>query len=136
MIVSSCGLRLAIRGLKSGASSSRSPRRAAFRVVDTEGLDLARLVSLLRGARYLVAPLGPQLFLTPFARKGTKLCILHHPHSAGIPLLTGILGKAGIDATVLTGEFLRYHTHEPQLSDYRIGEQPFARFLHEWLRAS
>ncbi len=107
----------------------------AFRVVDTEGLDLARLVSLLRGARYLVAPLGPQLLLTPFVREGTKLCILHHPHTAGISLLTGILEKAGIDCTVLTGDFFRYDTNEPQLSDYRVGEQQFARFLHKWLRS-
>jgi hypothetical protein len=108
----------------------------AFRVVDPDGLDFARQVSLLRGARYLVAPLGPQLFLTPFAREGTKLCILHHPHTAGISLLTGILDKAGIDCTVLTGDFLRYDANEPQLSDYRIGEQQFARFLHQWLEAS
>lgn len=108
----------------------------SFRVVDAEKLDFTQQVSLVRGARYLVSPLGPQLFLTPFARKGTKLCILHHPHSAGIPLLTGILSKAGIDATVVSGEFLGYDTNEPQLSDYRIGEQSFARFLQQWLRAS
>lgn len=107
-----------------------------FRIIDPEELDFQQQVTLLRGASFIVAPLGAPLLLTPLARRGTKLCILHHPHTAGVSLLTGLLREIGIDTTILTGDFVRYDASAPHLSGYRIDEQSFARFLNKWLSLS
>jgi capsular polysaccharide biosynthesis protein len=104
-----------------------------FKLVYAEELSFREQASLLRYARFVVAPEGSALFLAFFARPGTRLCILEHPHTAGLPLLTGPLNEIGVNVTVFTGPFYRLNEEWPHMSDYSINDIAFARFLDEWL---
>lgn len=105
-----------------------------FHVVHPEDLDFAEQVRLLRDARFVAGPEGSAFFLAFFARPGTHLCVLDHPHTAGLPLLTGLLSEIGVQPVVFTGPFARIHEEWPHLSDYEIDEVAFCQFLDRWLR--
>lgn len=103
-----------------------------FRVVDPEELDFAEQIGLVRAARFIIAADGPALFLALFARPGTKLCVLSHPDTAGLTVLTGALGERGIDITVLTGPYIRIGDEHRDGSLYQIDEDELRAFLHLW----
>lgn len=103
-----------------------------FHVVDPEHLDLAAQVRLVRDARFIIAPDGPALFLAFFARRGTKLCVLSHPDTAGLTVLSGPLRAIGVDVTVLTGPYIRIGDEYRDGSAYQVDEEAFSAFLPEW----
>ncbi len=104
-----------------------------FRVEYPEDLDFVALVRLVREARYIAGADGPALFLTLFARPGTKLCILSHPDTAGLSGLTTLLRELEIDAVVLTGPYVRIGEEFGDGSVYQIDENGFRGFLNTWL---
>lgn len=105
-----------------------------FRIIYPEALDFVEQVRLLRDARFVAGPEGSAFFLAFFSKPGTRLCILDHSHTAGLPLLTGLLEAIGVDCTIFTGPYTWVHPEWPHMSDYQIDEVAFCRFLDEWLR--
>jgi capsular polysaccharide biosynthesis protein len=103
-----------------------------FRIVEPEELDFAAQVRLVREARFIIGADGPALFLAFFARPGTRLCILCHPDTAGLAVLTGPLGEIGIEVTVLTGPYIRIGDEHRDGSLYQIDEDGFRAFLEVW----
>jgi hypothetical protein len=105
-----------------------------FHVVYPEDLDFLEQVHLLRNARFVTGPEGSAFFLGFFSSPGTRMCILDHPHTAGLPLLTGPLAEIGVEPVVFTGPYASMHDEWPHMSDYEIDEKAFSRFLNGWLR--
>jgi capsular polysaccharide biosynthesis protein len=104
-----------------------------FEIVYPEDLDFADQFNLLSNARYVMGPEGSAIFLAFFARPGSKLCILNHPYTLGLPVLTGLLREIGIDVTVLTGPYVQENEQYPHFADYQIKENQFLSFLDGWL---
>ena len=102
-----------------------------FRVVCAEDLSFAEQISLVRHARFVVGPEGSGMTLLFFAKPGTRVLILQHPYTAGIPLMTGLLRELNIDATVMTGPYARIDQDYAHHSDYEIDSGGFGRFLDE-----
>ena len=105
-----------------------------FRIVYPEDLDFLEQAHLLYDAQFVAGPEGSAFFLGFFSQPGTRICILDHPHTAGLPLLTGPLGAIGVETVVFTGPYSRIHDEWPHMSDYEIDEVAFCRFLDRWLR--
>jgi hypothetical protein len=61
------------------------------------------------------------------------VCILEHPYTAALPLLTAVLDEIGVDSIVLTGPYTRIDEEYWHMSDYEIEEDTFAKFLDGWL---
>ena len=100
-----------------------------FATVYPEELDFDAQVRLVRGADWLIGPEGSAMFLAFFARPGTRLCILNHPYTIGLPVLTGLLDALGMHTTILTGPALNENALLPHFIDYRIEPQALAAFL-------
>jgi len=107
-----------------------------FRIIYPETLDILAQAHLLRGARYVLGPEGSAFFLGFFAQPGSKMCILDHPHTAGLPLLTGPLAAMGVQSTVFTGPFAAVQAEWRHCSDYSLDEVAFAQFLDRWLEGA
>jgi hypothetical protein len=108
-------------------------RARGFRVVYPERMSFAEQAATLHEARYVIAPEGSALFLAFFSKPGAKICILDHPHTAGLPIYNGLFGQVGVETVVFTGPFVRLDQNWPHMSDYQIDEVSFARFLNTWL---
>lgn len=104
-----------------------------YRIVYLEDFDFREQLALVRGADRLVGPEGSAFFMAFFARPGTRVGILNHPHTEFLTEVTALLESVGVDCTVLTGPFHRIedggYTH---FSDYTIDPESFGRFLHDW----
>jgi hypothetical protein len=72
------------------------------------------------------------MFLCFFNRPGTRLCILNHTHTEGLPTLTGLLSEIGLDVTVMTGPIVQQVESHLHFSDYEIDVDQFRSFLAEW----
>jgi hypothetical protein len=105
-----------------------------FRIIRPETLSFVEQARLLRDARFIAGPEGSAFFQAIFAKPGTQVCILDHPHTAGLPLLTELLSEVGIESAVFTGRFVQFNAEWPHLSDYDIDEIAFAQFLDDWLQ--
>jgi len=104
-----------------------------FSIVYPDTLDIFEQIRLIRQARYLLGPEGSAFFLGFFARPGLQVCILNHPHTAGLPLITGPLTELGARCCVFTGRFGRAAPQFRHFSEYSIDELGFAQFLENWL---
>ena len=104
-----------------------------FSIVYPDTLDIFEQIRLIRQARYLMGPEGSAFFLGFFARPGLQVCILNHPHTAGLPLITGPLTELGARCCVFTGRFGRAAPQFRHFSEYSIDELGFAQFLENWL---
>jgi Glycosyltransferase 61 len=111
-----------------------------FFIVYPEEHDFVTQVALVRNARFLIGPEGSAMYLTFFARREMKLCILSHPFILGLLEYTGLFREAGVDVTIFTGPPVRLNNEPgypnfglPQYADYEIDEAAFARFMNEWL---
>jgi len=111
-------------------------RRHGFAQVYLEDLEFVDQLRLMRSARFLAGPDGSAFFMTFFARPGTKLCILNHPHTAVMPTVTALTDAVGVESTVLTGPFHREDPDYPNHADYEIDEHAFASLLDVWLAES
>ncbi len=100
-----------------------------FEVVYPEDLPFADQVARVRAARHIIGPEGSAMFLGFFARPGTRVDILNHPYTAGLPVLTGLLEAIGLDVAVLTGPATSRNDELPHFIDYRIEPEQFAAFL-------
>jgi len=113
--------------------------RRGFVIVHPEELDFAEQIRYVRQARYIVGPQGSSLYLSMFARPGTKQCHLSHPFTVYETTYSEILEEAGVALTVFTGPAVRAND-EPgypnfdcqQFADYRIDADAFALFLDAW----
>lgn len=103
-----------------------------FRIAEPEELDFDAQVRLVRDARFIISADGPALLLALFARPGTKLCVLSHPDTAGLAVLTGPLGEIGVEVTVLTGPYIRIGDEHRDGSLYQIDEDEFRALLDRW----
>lgn len=103
--------------------------RKGFEVVYPEDMDFAAQVRMARDAEWIIGPEGSAMFLAFFARAGTRLCILNHPYTLGLPVLTGLLEAIGIDVTILTGPAASANAELPHFIDYRIDPDEFETFL-------
>ncbi|OGT59137.1 MAG: hypothetical protein A3E01_20110 [Gammaproteobacteria bacterium RIFCSPHIGHO2_12_FULL_63_22] len=103
--------------------------RHGFDVVYPEDMDFAGQVRMARDAEWIVGPEGSAMFLAFFAAAGTRLCILNHPYTLGLPVLTGLLEEIGIDVTVMTGPAASSNAELPHFIDYRIDPEGFEAFL-------
>jgi hypothetical protein len=97
-----------------------------------EELDFADQVRLIRGGRRVIGPEGSAMFLTFFSLPGAKVCILNHPYTVGLPVLTGLIETIGVDVTILTGPYVRIHRDYPHFSDYQLDRDRFNSFLAQW----
>jgi hypothetical protein len=107
--------------------------RAGFRLVYLEDVDFVDQLRLIRRASHLVGPEGSAFFMGFFARAGTRVCILNHPHTEFLTEVTALLEAVDVDCTVLTGPFHRIeeggYIH---FSDYEIDPTVFLEFLQGW----
>jgi capsular polysaccharide biosynthesis protein len=104
-----------------------------FEIVSLEDLEFVDQIRLVRSARFVAGPEGSAFFVCFFARPGTRLCILNHPHTELMPTVTALMDALGVESTVVTGPFTREHPDYPYHGDYEIDEQAFASFLEQWL---
>jgi hypothetical protein len=104
-----------------------------FHIVYPEDLDFRDQIALVRGARFIIGPERSSFFLAFFARPGTKICLLDHPHTAALPLLAGPLNEVGVETTVFTGPYTSFNPEWPHQSDYTIDETALADFISLWL---
>lgn len=103
-----------------------------FRLVYLEDFDFDEQLRLIRGADWLVGPEGSAFFVAFFARPGTRVGFLNHPHTEFLTEVTALLEVMGVECTVVTGPFRRIeeggYTH---FSDYEIDPDVFRRYLRE-----
>lgn len=103
-----------------------------FRLVYLEDFDFDEQLRLVRSADWLVGPEGSAFFMAFFARPGTRVGILNHPHTEFLTEVTALLEAMGVECTVVTGPFRRIeeggYTH---FSDYEIDPDVFGRYLRE-----
>ena len=104
-----------------------------FRIVYPEQMTFSQQAATLRAARLVIAPEGSALFLAFFSQPGAKICILEHPHTAGLAIYNGLFRGIGLETVVFTGPFVRFDEDWPHMSDYQIDETAFARFLNAWI---
>ena len=69
------------------------------------------------------------MFLAFFARPGTRVCILNHPYTIGLPVLTGLLEALQLRVTVFTGPALNENALLPHFIDYEIDPGALERFV-------
>jgi hypothetical protein len=103
-----------------------------FIIVHPEDLAFDDQIHLVRSAQMLVGPEGSAMFLAFFARPGTRVCILNHPYTIGLAVLTGQLEGIGLDALVFTGPFETENEQLPHFADYRIDPEAFEAFVEQW----
>ena len=104
-----------------------------FERVYVEDLDVREQLRALRGASHVMGPEGSAFFLAFFARPGTKVCILNHPHVEFLTTVTALIDATGAECTVVTGPFERIEDDGYlHFSDYRIDPAGLSRFLSEW----
>lgn len=106
-----------------------------YQVVFPEDIDFDAQVAMVRGAEQIIGPEGSAMFLAFLARPGTRVGILNHPYTAGLPVLTGLLEAAGLRVEVLTGPAASSNEDLPHFIDYRVDPGRFAAFLDGTLRA-
>jgi capsular polysaccharide biosynthesis protein len=113
-----------------------------FTVIHAEEHSFEWQVSWVRNARFVLGPVGSQLFITFFARPGTKLCYLTHPFTIESQSTFYPLAAMGIDVTMLLGRpgNLNNAPEHPTFgfsshADYEIDPDVLAGFLDEWLDA-
>ena len=104
---------------------------AGFAVVYPEDLDFIDQASLLRSARFVIAPEGSAFFLAAFLKPGARACLFNHQETEGMALYSGWCALMDIDLTIITGPLAGPH-HVPQHVDYRIDTDVFRRLLAEW----
>jgi len=120
--------------LNSGAIEARLHERG-FGTVYPEELDFAAQLRMVRGADWLVGPEGSAMFLAFFARPGTRVCILNHPYTIGLAVLTGLLEALHMQVVVFTGPAQNENALLPHFIDYEIDAEAFARFIDTEARA-
>ena len=108
-------------------------RARGFRLVYPEQMSFAEQAAALHEARHIIAPEGSALFLAFFSKPGAKICILEHPHTAGLAIYNSLFEQIGLETVAFTGPFVRFDHDWPHMSDYQIDEVAFARFLSGWL---
>ena len=108
-------------------------RAHGFEIVHPEDLSFDDQVRLVRHARYIVGPEGSAMFLAFFARSGTDICILNHPYTVGLAVLTGLLEEVGMRLVVVAGAYVKENEKLPHFADYEIAPHSFAAFLAEWV---
>jgi hypothetical protein len=97
-----------------------------------EDLDFASQAKLLRDARFVLGPEGSALFLSCFAGRGAKMCILNHQETEGLVLYNGGNDIKETPLTVITGPDTGDHHRSKQDKNYMIDAEVFRRFLDEW----
>jgi Glycosyltransferase 61 len=108
-------------------------RAHGFLVIYPEDYVFAEQARLIRQARHVIAPEGSAEFLMFLARPGSRLLVLNHTITEGLPVFTALVQRHGIDVTVMTGPITRPHQSWPHFSDYRVDESVLAAFLDQWL---
>lgn len=121
------------RKLINHAAIEALARARGFHVVYPEDLDFAEQVRMANAARFLLGPDGSQTFLSFFARPGSKLCQLSHPHTIGAQVVTGLFEESGVDVAMFTGDYVNRYAQYTEMSDYEIDEGRFSEFLDDWL---
>lgn len=91
-----------------------------------EDMAFAEQVAAIDGAEHVVGPEGSAMFLALFARPGTRVTILNHPYTLGLPVLTGLLEALDMDVEVVVGPAETKNDELPHFLDYRVD---VARFL-------
>jgi capsular polysaccharide biosynthesis protein len=100
-----------------------------FETVYPEDLDFDAQVRMMRGAEWVVGPEGSAMFLAFFARPGTRICILNHPFTLGMTVLTSLLEELQLDVCMFTGPALTENKALPHFIDYCIDAEALGRFL-------
>jgi hypothetical protein len=121
------------RRLINAEAIEAAAKARGFAVLYPEDFTFVEQFRLIRGARFLVAPAGSAVFLTFFAKPGTKLCILNNTYTADLPLETALYSAVGVESTVVTGPIVMKHPIWSELADYEIDTERFCRFLDRWL---
>ncbi len=121
------------RKLLNHAEIEAAARARGFSIVTPEDMDFIGQATLLRHARFVVAPEGSSLFLAYFAQPESKLCILNHRLVEWPTVYGSYLSGVGIEITILTGPIVRPHPEFPHRADYTINERQFCDFLDHWL---
>jgi capsular polysaccharide biosynthesis protein len=119
--------------LTNAAAIEAAAAAREFAVVHPEDLDFAAQIRLVQRAEWIVGPVGSAMFLTAFARPGTKLLILCHRYTVSLQQLTSFMSEVGIDVTVLTGPSADIDEEFPEQSDFEIEEVAFSDNIDRWL---
>lgn len=121
------------RKLVNRAEIESAAEALGFAIAYPEDMDFATQVARIRAARHIVGPEGSAFFLAFFARPGTRVDILNHPYTVGLPVLTGLLEAIGLRVRILTGPAMSANAELPHFIDYRIDPERFAAFLQDLL---
>jgi hypothetical protein len=106
-----------------------------FETVYPEDLDFDAQVRMMRGAEWVVGPEGSAMFLAFFARPGTRICILNHPFTLGMTVLTSLLEALHLEVSMFTGPALTENKDLPHFIDYSIDAEALGRFVDAEARA-
>ena len=113
-------------------------RSRDFTVVYPEDYPLREIAKCVRSARYIMGPLGSQMWNALFARPGARVCYLTHRFLFGA--WPYVLRDMGVDVTMLDGPAVNLNDGPeaptfgyPHHADYEIEPDRLAKFLDEWL---
>jgi len=117
------------RQMRNGEAMEAMLQARGFTTVYPEDMDFAAQVRVLRGAEWIVGPEGSAMYLGFFARPGTRMCILNHPYTVHLAVLTGLLEELGLAVTVFAGPALTSNAVLPHFIDYEVDLLVVADFL-------
>lgn len=130
------------RKLINAAEIEAAAASRGFVIVHPEDLSFSQQMAVARRARWFVGPEGSQIYLSFFARPGTKLCVLNHPFTRDLLNFCYLAEHHGVAVTILTGPVVTPndepgypHFGLAHYADYRINARAFSRFLDSWAAA-
>jgi hypothetical protein len=117
------------RQMRNGEEIEAMLHERGFTTVYPEDLDFDAQVRVLRGAEWVVGPEGSAMYLGFFARPGTRFCILNHPYTVHLAVLTGLLEELHMDVGVIAGPALTSNPVLPHFIDYEVDPRVVAAYL-------
>jgi capsular polysaccharide biosynthesis protein len=106
-----------------------------FEVIYPQDMTFRDQLSAIRDATHVVGPDGSAVFLTLFARPGTKLAVLSPPYTLPLVDIAAMLRACRIETTILTGPAVPgADEFSPFWDNYEIEPNGFRAFLRDWLR--
>jgi hypothetical protein len=117
------------RQLRNGAQMEAMAHARGFTTVYPEDMDFDAQVRVMRGAEWVLGPEGSAMYLGFFARPGTHFCILNHPYTVHLAVLTGLLQELGMPCGVVAGPALTSNPVLPHFIDYEVDPDVVAAYL-------
>lgn len=107
-----------------------------FRTYDFEHIPFSEQLRLVQGADFIAGPDGSAFFLFFFARPGTRIAILNHPHLEDFEWYTQVCQALGLRFLVLTGDLVKQHAQLKTFCDYSIDLKTLPAYVDTLLAMS